>query len=69
MPSLEHVNDGMPGHPMHEIPGSDGQRYFEAAQGEDAHRGETKQFDRVPGQAIVNKYRPGQKIALDADRE
>ena len=30
---------------------------------------ETKLFDRVPDQAIVNEYRPGQGIALHADRQ
>ena len=30
---------------------------------------ETKLFDRVPEQAIVNEYRPGQGIALHADRQ
>ena len=29
----------------------------------------TKLFDRVPDQAIVNEYRPGQGIALHADRQ
>ena len=30
---------------------------------------ETKLFDRVPDQAIVNEYQPGQGIALHADRQ
>ena len=30
---------------------------------------ETKLFDQVPDQAIVNEYRPGQGIALHADRQ
>ena len=30
---------------------------------------ETKLFERVPDQAIVNEYRPGQGIALHADRQ
>ena len=30
---------------------------------------ETNLFDRVPDQAIVNEYRPGQGIALHADRQ
>ena len=30
---------------------------------------ETKLFDRAPDQAIVNEYRPGQGIALHADRQ
>ena len=30
---------------------------------------ETRLFDRVPDQAIVNEYRPGQGIALHADRQ
>ena len=30
---------------------------------------ETKLFDRMPDQAIVNEYRPGQGIALHADRQ
>ena len=29
----------------------------------------TELFDRVPDQAIVNEYRPGQGIALHADRQ
>lgn len=32
-------------------------------------RGETGFFDRVPDQAIVNEYYPGQGIALHADRQ
>ena len=30
---------------------------------------ETKLFDRVPDQAIVNEYQPGQGIAMHADRQ
>ena len=32
-------------------------------------RTETRLFDRVPDQAIVNEYRPGQGIALHTDRQ